>query len=107
MYCFQVHLLGHPVTQIVGFLPPPNGCPLGVAVTSYQGKLQLSINADAGALQRYQRLPQSTKEMKEHASTSMSSSLAAGGDNGAQVLLERVEAKLHAIAAEGYQTMRK
>jgi len=102
-----VHLHGHPVTQIVGFLPPPNGCPLGVAVTSYQGKLQLSINADAGALQRYQRLPQSAEETKEQALTNTSSSLAAGGDNGAQVLLERVESKLHAIAAEGRQTTRK
>ena len=98
-----MHLLGHRVTQIVGFLPPPNGCTLGVAVTSYQGKLQLSINADASALQRYQR-PWPAAEGSEEKALS---SLAVGGDNGAQILLERVESKLHAIAAEGQEIMRK
>jgi hypothetical protein len=41
-----IHLCGHEVTQIVGFLPPPPGCPVGIAVTSYRGSLQLSVNAD-------------------------------------------------------------
>ena len=41
-----LHILGREVKQIVGFLPPPPGCPLGVAVTSYRGQLQVSVNAN-------------------------------------------------------------
>lgn len=42
----QLHLLGHPIKQIVGFVPPPPGVPLGIVISSYAGKLQLSVAAD-------------------------------------------------------------
>ena len=41
-----MHIGGREIKQIVGFLPPPPGCPLGVAVTSYCDELQLSVNAN-------------------------------------------------------------
>jgi hypothetical protein len=69
------------VKQIVGFLPNPNGCPLGVAVTSYRGQLQLSINADADAVASFAQDQ---------------------GGNGAEALLIRVEQRLRHVAAAGH-----
>jgi len=74
-----VHICGCPIEQIVGFLPNPNGCPLGVAVTSYRGQLQLSVNADAGAFGPF----------------------GGAASTGAEVFLGRVENKLHGLAAAG------
>jgi hypothetical protein len=113
-YSMQVHLLGLPVRQLVGFLPPPNGCPLGVAVTSYRGRLQLSVNADASALERFRRAlpavpsgPRGLQPVEATAASAANADASARGANGAQVLLERVEAKLNAIAAEGHRVLRK
>jgi len=65
------------VEQIVGFLPNPSGCPLGVAVTSYRGQLQISVNLDAAA------------------------AAPLGPGSGAEALLVRVEKRLHDVAAAG------
>jgi len=49
---YPIHLDGLRVSRIVGFLPPPPGVPLGVAVTSYCGNLQVSMNCDKASLGR-------------------------------------------------------
>ena len=46
----RVHIDGHTVTEINGMLPPPPGVPLGVVVSSYDGRLVFSVNADAQAV---------------------------------------------------------
>jgi len=106
-----VHVLGRAVTQMVGFLPPPNGCPLGIAVTSYRGALQLSVNADAGAMSRL-CLPGkesdgptatdalSTPTRTDAATNAPLSGGGGGGGGGAEALLAAVEGKLGLIAKQ-------
>jgi len=79
-----VHVCGLPVEQLVGFLPPPNGCPLGIAVTSYKGVLQLSVNVDENALQTLMKKSDYSKRDDV--------------GNVAQFLLTNVEKKLHMIS---------
>jgi hypothetical protein len=79
----MVHVCGLPVEQLVGFLPPPNGCPLGVAVTTYRGCLQISVNMDEKAVQSLLSNSSLVSQHDMKAST------------GAQIVLSKVERKLH------------
>lgn len=85
-----LHILGREVKQIVGFLPPPPGCPIGVAVTSYRDQLQVSVNANK----------QTFAALRLNGS--------GGGKNSntwrpcdAEEFLVRISRRLEAIAAEG------
>merc|ERR1712118_241037 len=42
----QLHLLGRKITSFMGFVPPPPGVGLGVAVGSFFGKLNFSVSVD-------------------------------------------------------------
>ena len=44
---FQIHWKGRPVGMLCPFLPLPPGVPVGICCTSYDGKLILSVEADA------------------------------------------------------------
>jgi len=46
----ELHLLGHKIVNFMGFVPPPPGVSLGVAVGSFFGNVQFSISADHALL---------------------------------------------------------
>ena len=45
-----LHYGGRKVETVAGFLPPPPGCPIGVVVQSYDGRISITCNADARAV---------------------------------------------------------
>ena len=42
----KLHIDGRTVENVVGFVPPPPGVPIGVVVQSYNGGVCLSVNGD-------------------------------------------------------------
>jgi len=63
----ELHVDGHAIVSMAGFLPLPPGIPIGVSVTSYNGEISLSVTAEPWAvpnsdeflkwvLEEYQRL---------------------------------------------------
>lgn len=42
-----IHWAGNPVEMICAFLPLPTGIPIGIVVTSYNGRIIMSVDADA------------------------------------------------------------
>lgn len=46
----QIHWDGNPVEMICAFLPLPKGIPIGIVVTSYNGRIIMSVDADASVV---------------------------------------------------------
>lgn len=44
----KIHWMGRPVEILCAFLPLPSGIPIGIVVTSYNGKIIISLDADEG-----------------------------------------------------------
>ena len=45
-----IHWAGNPVEMICAFLPLPAGIPIGIVVTSYNGRIIMSVDADANVV---------------------------------------------------------
>jgi len=45
-----IHWAGNPVEMICAFLPLPTGIPIGIVVTSYNGRIIMSVDADASVV---------------------------------------------------------
>lgn len=45
-----IHWAGNPVEMICAFLPLPTGIPIGLVVTSYNGRIIMSVDADASVV---------------------------------------------------------
>ncbi len=45
-----IHWDGNPVEMICAFLPLPTGIPIGIVVTSYNGRIIMSVDADASVV---------------------------------------------------------
>jgi hypothetical protein len=97
-----LHIMGKEVKQIVGFLPPPPGCPIGIAVTSYRGQLQLSVNASKQTLASL-KVNTSQEDERSSAVDKSTSRITGGGSGGrwrscdAEEFLARVSKRLEII----------
>ena len=41
---------GREVRRLIGFIPPPDGVPIGVAISSLAGQVNISVKADRGLI---------------------------------------------------------